>query len=448
MRRFWIWGITWVTLFHAAADAATLQVPWDYSTLHAALDVAVAGDTVLVGPGTYSIYEEGQAGTGGMILALAFLKSGVAMVSEAGPSATIIDHSDPLGDLGFYGFGQSDVLVQGFTFTGSGTGSRVSFGFGGTCTIRDCVFRDIGNGANSRAVGGVMSDFEIYDCTFRSIHGNAAPAVVTTSCTLRIEDSEFDDISPGAVRCQYDTGFVHAIRLEVRGCRFVDIGGAAAAVGMTATAPGSLYPVTIEDSWFERCVNSGTGPGAVLIGSLTPQLDRAIRNCTFVENRTEGGRGGAVALSGSSAGNPVIVEACTFYGNSQEIPWSQGGSAIEMNPGLFHLANNVFVENGGAAPAVSARPDVEVTTQCNVFWANPEGHVRGFTLDPTDVIADPEICNASSNDFTVQSSSPCLPQNNPSCSTLIGAWPAGCGAVSIEPKSWGRIKADYRSKGE
>ena len=443
MRRLMPWGIACAMALEASTDAATLRVPWDYSTLHAALDVAVAGDTVLVGPGTYSIYEKRQSPSGAWINAIAFLRTGVALVSEAGPAVTIIDHVSPSGDAGFYAFGQSDVVVHGFTFTGMGEGGVFQFNFGGLVVITNCVFENI----SSAAIGGVMSDFEIYGCTFRSIHGSAPPGVFTVSCTLRIEDSEFEDISPGAVRCWYDTGWVHPIRLEVRRCRFVDIGGSAAALATTAASPGNQFPMFVEDCWFERCVGTSTGPGAILMVSLAPQLERVIRRCTFVDNHTTG-RGGAILLDGSLNGPPILVEGCTFVGNSQDFPWSDGGSAVNVTEGGAHLSNNIFAASTGVSPAVGARPDAVVTTHCNVFWDNLSGHVGGFTLDPTDLIADPEFCNASANDFTVQSSSPCLPQNNPSCTALIGAWPSGCGAVSVESKSWGRIKADYRSKGE
>jgi len=447
MRQLWICGIAWAVVFQPPADAATLRVPWDYSTLHAALDVAVAGDTVLVGPGTYSIYEKRQSPSGAWINAIAFLKTGVTVLSEAGPTVTIIHHYDPSGDAGFYAFGQEEVIVDGFTFTGEGRGGQFQFNFGGLCIVRNCVFENIGSGTTGRAMGGVMSDFEIYACAFRSIHGNASPGIFVTSCTLRIEDSEFEDISPGAVRCWYDDGWVHPISMQVRGCRFVGIGGAGSAIYTSAAGLAYQYPITIEDSWFEGCVNSGTGPGAVAMTSSEPQETRVIRSCTFVRNETAStSKGGALRLSTGASGSPVLVEGCTFFGNSEAIPWPDGGSAVHLADGPAILSNNVFVANTGVA-AIGVASDASVETQCNVFWANPDGNAN-VSLDPTDLIADPEFCNAPANDFTVQSSSPCLPQNNPACTTLIGAWPSGCGAVSVETKSWGRIKADYRSKGE
>ena len=36
------------------AHSATIHVPADYTTIHEALEVAVSGDSVLVGPGTYT----------------------------------------------------------------------------------------------------------------------------------------------------------------------------------------------------------------------------------------------------------------------------------------------------------------------------------------------------------------------------------------------------------
>ncbi len=63
----------------------------------------------------------------------------------------------------------------------------------------------------------------------------------------------------------------------------------------------------------------------------------------------------------------------------------------------------------------------------------------------TDLVVDPLFCAPATADFHVDSTSPCLPQNNPSCGELIGAWPQGCGTVSTESESWGRIKERYRA---
>ena len=84
-----------------------------------------------------------------------------------------------------------------------------------------------------------------------------------------------------------------------------------------------------------------------------------------------------------------------------------------------------------------------VDPSCNIYWDNPLGNTQNFPLDPTDRVVDPLYCDPEHDDLTVSVLSPCLPPNSLGCG-LIGALGEGCGAISIEPTSWGRIKARFR----
>jgi hypothetical protein len=137
------------------------------------------------------------------------------------------------------------------------------------------------------------------------------------------------------------------------------------------------------------------------------------------------------------------VEGNTIVGSYQEEP--DGGAALFMlgaTNGSF-VRDNIFASSTGA-PAIRLYSG-QMATSCNVFWNNEEGDIVGVPLDPTDLIADPLFCNPPSGDYTVSSASPCLPENNPNCVDLIGAYGPGCGFVSIEPMSWGRLKGIYRT---
>ncbi len=65
-----------------AARAATIHVPADRPSIQLAIDAAVAGDTVLVAPGTYYGAENQN---------IDFRGRDIVLRSEAGPEATIID---------------------------------------------------------------------------------------------------------------------------------------------------------------------------------------------------------------------------------------------------------------------------------------------------------------------------------------------------------------------
>jgi predicted outer membrane repeat protein len=224
----------------------------------------------------------------------------------------------------------------------------------------------------------------------------------------------------------------------MRRCTFVDnrrvngIGGAVAAVNYST--------VVIEDCSFIG--NSSNLGGAIATSGSAPQyatLSTIVRGCSFISNGTTGaGKGGAI----HAGGQPLItVEGNTFHNNSQPLDWPNGGSSVVLagDTNIFRL--NVVSSSLGDQ-AVSRQMGT-VVTGCNVYWNNPLGNTSGFSLDPTDVVADPLFCGPETGHFTVNEGSPCLPPNNP-CRELIGAWGKGCGTVSVESRSWGSIKGIFR----
>ena len=108
------------------AIADTLRVPSEYGTINAGLDAAVAGDTVLVAPGTYTEFETRIVDPGNGFLipisSLAFMKSGVTVKSEAGSQSTTLDLQDSGSGV------RCPILcalltgttIDGFRITGSG----------------------------------------------------------------------------------------------------------------------------------------------------------------------------------------------------------------------------------------------------------------------------------------------------------------------------------------
>lgn len=88
--------------------AATLNVPQDYPTIQAAIDAAVAGDTVLVAPGSYQEMID-------------FVGKAITVKSSGGPDVTTIagNQSGPM--VSFLSGEGRDSLLEGFTITnGSG----------------------------------------------------------------------------------------------------------------------------------------------------------------------------------------------------------------------------------------------------------------------------------------------------------------------------------------
>lgn len=95
------------------AAQTTLRVPADYPTIQAAINAAVAGDTVLVSPGSYPerLNYDGKA---------------ITVISEGGPAATIIDGGNS-GNVLVFDSGEGPAArLEGFTIKNG----RASFGAG------------------------------------------------------------------------------------------------------------------------------------------------------------------------------------------------------------------------------------------------------------------------------------------------------------------------------
>jgi hypothetical protein len=109
---------------------------------------------------------------------------------------------------------------------------------------------------------------------------------------------------------------------------------------------------------------------------------------------------------------------------------------------MVQFRNNIVSGSTGNGAAVRAG-GATVIDGCNVYWQNAGGDVTGLSISSTSRVTDPLYCDPTVGDFTVFDTSPCLPANSAGCGQ-IGALGRGCGSVSVEARSWGRIKEDYR----
>ncbi|MGQ0720531.1 MAG: right-handed parallel beta-helix repeat-containing protein [Candidatus Eiseniibacteriota bacterium] len=420
------------------ARAGTLFVPAEYPTIQAAVDASVAGDSVLVAPGTYTDSEIRIFGSFPR-LACVYLKDGVRILSEQGPDATTIDMLQVVYFQENVIFGDTlltrQTSVEGFTITGSPTGRMAAFipdAGGSHMMFRDCIFRDLDGGSGSAsAIGAARSDLEVHGCVFTNCVGGLAT----------VYQLEAD--------------------MYVSGCLFEDCGRGIYANSNTAPYP-SPFRLDILDSEFRRCQPASGAGGAILASSYNAGIQ--ITNCWFEGNVVPLG-GGAVEFSGTGTNT---VSDCVFWNNHSTLPGSGGGAlfvglggaltgntfygnggshaqvggTVIFDTGNSQMSNNVFASTtkGTALHTVNG---ATITGGCNVFWDNPDGEAIGYTQAATDRIIDPQFCDPDSGDFTVTTKSPCLPADSQGCGQ-IGARGWGCEPISIDPKSWGEIKAGYR----
>jgi predicted outer membrane repeat protein len=409
-------------------EAETWHVPSECPTIQAGIDSAASGDTVLLADETF---------TGDGNRDVDFLGKAITLSSQSGtPDLCVIECEGSWPDThrAFYfhsGEGASSILTS-VTITGgyAAIGAGILCRGNSSPTISDCIIS-----GNSALMGGggiqcfVHCDPVISDCM---ISGNSAMegggvccadycAPVVTDCDISYNDAH----RGGGLYSNSSTPVA-------TGCTFV---GNTAFEGAGLEADGGF-----EDSypWLSDCVfksNTATeNGGGVRFGNSSPLID----GCAFANN-SGGSKGGGMYFWSC---NPTI-DACTLFGNSA----TQGGGGIYCrNNSSLDVRNSIigFGEGGGA---VGCQPGSVAPLVCCDVFANVGGDWVGCLLDQGDTNGnmnlDPLFCDRVNGDFTLHTTSPCLPGNN-DCGELIGAYEEGCSGSAAWPSSWGRIKSLFR----
>jgi hypothetical protein len=417
-----------------AALPATIHVPGDQPTIQAGIDAAAPGDTVEVACGTYNEHDLG-------------LTSGVTLRSETGDPGCVTVDARNLGRVILCTDADATTALVGITLTGGNAGH----GAGLWChnsspAITDCIF--VGNTATFDG-GGLESE------------GLSSPVI--TRCSFSMNHAS--NCGGGLA---HDNGSSTPEAPTLRQCDFFgnSAGNCGGGLGVGAGVGGSLV---VEDCTFREnqamdggglyCWNEGTGE--LVVSRSTFRANSALRQ----GGGTYTGQGPSVSISdclfwentASTGGGMMLVDAgeirfCTFTANEASLG---GGVAFHLPSDASATFANTIVW-GNSAPAGSEvhywsnAPAALLTFSCCDVRDAP-GSVEiagpgGLDMSDANFSADPLFCDPEAGDFTLHSSSPCLPGNHPDGADcgLIGALGQGCGPVSVERESWGRIKGMYR----
>jgi hypothetical protein len=184
-----------------------------------------------------------------------------------------------------------------------------------------------------------------------------------------------------------------------------------------------------------RFARNAVGDGPAAGGGMSViQCGGSIEFCVFERDSAQESAG-ALYVSDSD----MRVENNTFYACHGGRP-----SSVLLGAGFSGtFARNVVARSTGEEALRSIEP-LGQDSGCNVFWDNEGGDIYGdWNPGLPDIFADPEFCDPEAGGFTVHPTSPCLAKNSGGCGN-IGAFGVGCGTVSIESRSWGRVKSLYR----
>jgi hypothetical protein len=415
------------------AECATLRVPADYPTIWEAIDAAAFGDSVLVGPGHWTDTDTRLVHLGSVwqtITSCGFLKGGLTVIGEEGAEATIVDGGggDPPGFLDTFILAnqpEGDAVLEGLTITGAGIGATAIFAAASPrLVVRECRLDGNEPGEGGFVIQIDNCDFLGEDTEFRSNVAHECLSIIEAS--IEVYRCRFVQNECGGIR-----GGGQGESAIVTDCEFIDNRDECTA---GARLGPLMDPVIVEGNLFVR--NNAWDPsqcagGALAIGTSSGRV--AFNTFAF-----DSAAGGAGALQVSSCAS-IKVANNTFYGCDAPLA---AAVAVSGTSTAEFTGNIVSHSTGGPAMYWQSGG---VTGGCNDYWANEGGNFYNWVPDPTDFFEDPLFCGPEQLDLTLEASSPCVEGNTPGC-PQVGAWGVGCGTVSIEPMSWGRIKDKYREE--
>jgi hypothetical protein len=433
MHRTTVLLILLAVLVARPAVSGTIRVPEDYPSVLAGLDAAVSGDSVFVGPGTWTERETRTLVINGLpqtVRANGFLKAGVSIIGRLGAEATILAADDaPIGYQRILFLpdqaGSEWVLVEGLTLLGFGFPSGgLSGHYSSVMVVRSCVIIGHFKGIHMRECNLQMYDTVITECDASGTSALAA-GIECLHANLLLDGCRFEgNIGSADIIETYDGTY-----LTIENCHFLGNHGRVALLRNHAV-------LLIRNNWFQDN-ESGVGGGCLQINDCQYN--------TIVNNIGPGPYGSAMVNIDSDY--RVDLRGNTLSGNEYFAGASTTGFSMDINSGFYFEANIVEGCIGGVA--VRNWGKEHPWNRCNVFWNNEAGHFGNYIPHETDQIADPMFCNPGALNFTVHGDSPCADGNTPDCGQ-IGAWGVGCGVVSVEHNaelmSWGRIKDLYRNE--
>jgi len=424
--------------------AAVIHVPSpSYPTIQAGVDAAASGDTVLVAAGTYSGIGNCGIDFGGTDLAL---------LSEDGPLATIVDCAEADRGLFFHSGETAAAVVDGFTFTGGDStigGSSIRVGPSASSpTIRNCVVK--GNVAQYPDSGIVLLEAgspTFTDCTFIANRGNPEIVLVTGGTPTFTDCFVIQNVGTGLV--------ADPVSGTWTGCEFSS--NTSGGIHLRGAVPG---PAALRS---DSCLVQPTFTGCRIAGNTTTAsgggiLIDPVTFCVYmpqfltclVTGNSASGNGGGLAVLGTvwDGATAPYFGGCTFAGNNAG---TFGGAlyvgaydAAGLGQGIVTVENAIVWDNcaGDLVSQAVVEADNQLLLSCSL--ADTTGALQGDgTITVTSVSAlAPGFCESVrcadaptvGGDFRLSEDSPALPgaAGNP-CGTLLGAFDVGCPTATGVP---------------
>lgn len=374
------------------------NVPAQYPDIQTAINACVNGDTVVVGPGVYSITTpldpsgkaitiKSQGGYGSCTLdgggssRLFYIHSG-----ETGTTVIngfTLQHGATSGDGGAVYIASSspkinNCLLQYNTASSGHAGAIFSNASSVSCAS-DTFYKNTVNAGQGGAMWSQGGTPNISGCAFVSnavVNGSAGGLMLNATVKAKVSSCTFTNNSATNV----GGGMVIVVdSASVKGCLFS--GNSAAASGgllITGSPSPTISACTFTNNTgsyqaggvscyatkasFTNCVfnantaGSGSGGGVYLDNSTTTLATVAtFKACDFDSNSTSGNGGGLYVASSNATSAPSLTD-CVFYTNSAG--GDGGGALINGNPtfSACEFDHNAATANGGGLETIAGKP--------------------------------------------------------------------------------------------
>jgi hypothetical protein len=341
-------------------DEVTLHVPVDFPTIQDALNAATEGDVIFVSPGIYTEHIEWPS------------KYGIKLIGS-GEEDCIIDGENAGSvvsiDMDEVGIIDSETVIEGFT---------IQYG----------VAYQWGGGIGCYRSSPTLSNLLVQYCDEQGIscHHNSNP---------RIESVVIRECAYGGIYLDHSNPLISNSSISDNSGPGMDIGSGASPVVVNTKITGN------NNIWGGRGGGADIGGGGHQVSFINVEFSRNTARLS----------GGAMYIHNW---DDVYLENVTLADNVSE---SDGaGNAIEL--GSY---NTLTIKNSILWGDVVQ--DIDWFVGPNNIYISCS-NVQGGWAGDGNMDEDPAYCEPQSQNYYLQSDSPCAPENN-DCG-LLGAWPIGC----------------------
>jgi len=395
----------------AFAHSAVIEVPKDYTTIQAAIDAAVKGDTVLVAPGTY-------------VENIDFKGKAITVTSSGGAAVTIIDGNQYGSVVIFENNEDSNSILEGFSLiNGSGVyfTPYVTYGGGIYCsytfpTIMSNMITkntaDYGGGIACYCSSPTIMNNTIIENKARFCGGifckDTSSPTITNNEISRNTAGDLYNFSGGGIFCKdfsSPTITNNVIWKNTTGCNGGGIGCE------TSSSPTITNNIIIGNE------TEISGGGIFCIGSSSPTITNNTISGNLVKSDTYGDGGGIYCGIHSS---PTIMNN-TISGNSLKTLFSMcgGGGICCKNYSSPTITNNTIAGNEAGASGGGIYCDNSSPTMTNtILWDNDPNEIYGDPLvsfsdvkggwpGTGNIDSNPLFVDPANNDYHLTFNSPC-----------------------------------------